>query len=326
MKARLTGQIAQSNYTLVVAALLYVASFLLFRQDVTADGNGGILWEWLTQQLPALTTSRWTTLAMHLLALYMLLELDTIFALIRVRSLFQISAMLLLLAAMPALFNIGAASVAGMLVFYALFPFFFTYQNIRQPRRMTLSGLAIGLASLCLPHAIYLLAIFIIMMPSLRNLSGRNLAAFLWGAALPFFGLGTYSYCTDQMHILTGAFADMAAFDVTSIADIDSATAINLAMLAFITLTSMIYAFYTGYDDKIKTRFLIYHLCWIAVLPVAAAFVLPSEASDMMSLALMPAILLEAHTIVLLDSRGGATYALVTTAGLAATFIINTFL
>ncbi|HIT83082.1 MAG TPA: hypothetical protein IAA99_02640, partial [Candidatus Avibacteroides faecavium] len=102
MRANLPAKIAHSRYTLVVCIVLYAASFLMLRQDMADGGEGGILWQWLDKSLPALTVSRWSTLALHVLALYMLLELDTVFALIRQRTLFQLSALLLFLSAMPA--------------------------------------------------------------------------------------------------------------------------------------------------------------------------------------------------------------------------------
>lgn len=323
MRANLPAKIAHSRYTLVVCIVLYAASFLMLRQDMADGGEGGILWQWLDKSLPALTVSRWSTLALHVLALYMLLELDTVFALIRQRTLFQLSALLLFLSAMPAVFNVSAATIGGMLVFYALFPFFFSYQGINNALRMMQSGIALGLASLFYPHALLLAVLFVVAMPSMRNFSPRNLFGLLWGAAIPYFFLATYAFCTDRMQLVNDALSSIVEFDGIDYGTLGTGTALNLGLMLLFAATSITHATYTSYNDKIKTRILLYFLCWLSACIIIAATVLPSDAADLMSLATMPTALLMAHTVTLLDTRGGTVYVIVMAAAMAGVFTIN---
>lgn len=323
MRANLPAKLAHNPYTLVVCIALYAASFLMYRHDVAAGSDGGILWQWLDESFPALTGSRWSTLALHLLALYMLLELDTVFALIRQRTLFQLSSMLLLLSALPAVFNVSAATIGGMLAFYALFPFFFAYQGNNNALRMMQSGIALGLASMFCPHALLLAVLFVLAMPSLRNLSARNIFGLLWGLAMPYFFLATYAYCTDRMQLVHEAIGSVVYFGEIDYNTLDLGTVLDWLLMMVIAATSVTHVTYTGYNDKIKTRFLLYFLCWLTACIILAATVLPSDAADLMSLATMPTALLIAHTVTLLDTRGGTVYVIVMAAAMAGVFTIN---
>lgn len=323
MKSNLPRTIAQSNITLAVAIVAYLLSFALLRHDVAGGGEGGLLWQWLHESMPALTTSRWTTLAMHVAALYMLLELDAVYALIRVRTVSQLSLMLLLLAAMPTVFNVGAASSAALFVFYSLFPFFSTYQSDKHSHKMMQAGVSLGIAALLMPCTLWLALLWVMMMPGMRNFTPRHLFALSWGVAIPFMAVATYSYCTGRMDIIIGALADVAAFDTIAYSGLDTRTVAGWCLMAFVTATSVTHAIYRSYDDKIKTRFLLYHLCWLAAITVAAATVMPDEATGLMTVAMMPAAMLAGHTVTLLDTRGGRNYVFVLLAAIIAVAAIN---
>ncbi len=323
MKDKLKTAILQNRTSLAVAGVIYFASFIAFRHDASSQGGTGIMWEWLERTLPTITESRWTTLGVHLAAFLMLAALDSLFTLTKSRTYSQTMVVMFLLAAMPPVFNSGAGTLAGLLVFCSLFPFFSSQKNNNYAKRMVSSGFLLGLASLNLPHALLLIPVFIIMMRSLQNLSLRNFISLLWGVALPFFAVGTYSLYTDQGHVMTRAVTDAFNFEMGTLSSMDTVVFINLGFIALVTLASVVHALRNPHKDKLKTRPLVNLLCLMAVLPLVAAFVAPREADSFISLALMPSVILQARAIVLIETRKASAITKTMLVLAVATFIAN---
>lgn len=308
LRTNIRHTIVEGKYTLPVVVIIYLVSFFLFRNDVADVYDGGMLWYMLRDSFPLLFTSRWLTLVLHALAVYAVLELDAVFALIRVRTTFQISTLMLLLAAFPSLFNIGPASIAALLVISSFFPLFFSYQKHDVSVRMFYSGFLFSLATMFIPMILWMLPLYLIFIFSIGSGSLRNVAAYLWGISIFYMMVAGLCYYFDVVPLFTSMLSDIFKVEDINYESIGTDALVNISVLSFLTLTSVAHFAYTSFKDKIRTRIFLYIISWTSLIVTLLILILPSEANELLTLSFAFISILASHTFCLVDSRSGSIF------------------
>lgn len=308
LRTNIRHTIVNGKYTLPVVVIIYLLSFFLFRNNVSAVYDGGMLWHILRDSFPALLTSRWVTLALHALAVYTVLELDAVFALIRVRTTFQISTLMLLLASFPTLFNVGPASIAALFVFASFFPLFFSYQKHDAPVQMFYSGLLFSLATMFVPKILWFMPLYFIFIVSIGSGSLRNMIAYIWGISIFYMIVAGLCYYFGAMPLFVTMVRDIFSVESISYESLGIDALINISVLSFLILTSVVHFAYTSFKDKIRTRIFLYIISWISLIVMFLILILPSEANELLTLSFAFISILASHTFCLVDSRSGSVF------------------
>lgn len=308
MKSTLRGIVVNGKYTLPVVLLVYITGFFLLRNDVAKYYDAGILWNSLYSFFPALLSSRWTTLLLHGIFAYQILELDTLFALSRTRTTFHVSSFLLLLTVCPFMFDIGPYSLAALMTVFSLFPLFFSYQIRESSPRMFYVGLFFSLSTLLVPSFVWMIPVYILAIANMGILNAKNFFSWLWGMFLPYLFIISAYYFFDSLYLLDKLWEDMSWMVPLDYSSVTMSTVLNAAVVLFIVFSSFGHLFYTSYMDKIKTRIFLYILSLMPFFVFLIALMRPLFFTDIISVTLPFVSIMMAHMLCHTDSRNGNVF------------------
>lgn len=305
MKNTLRGIVVNGKYTLPVVLLVYIAGFFLLRSDVVKYYDAGILWNSLYSSFPVLFSSRWTTLVLHGIFAYLILELDTLFALSRTRTTFHVSSFLLLLTVCPFMLDIGPYSFAALLIVFSMFPLFFSYQARESSPRMFYVGLFFSLSTLFVPSFVWMIPVYIIAVANIGILNAKNFFSWLWGMFLPYLFVISGYYFFDCLYLFDKLWEDMCWKVPLDYSSVTMSAVLNAAVLLLIVLSSFGHLFYTSYMDSIKTRIFLYILSLIPFFVFLIGILKPQYFIDIVSITLPFVSIMMAHMLCHTDSRNG---------------------
>lgn len=186
------------------------------------------------------------------LVAYLMIELNTRYALIRVRSMLPPSVFLFITAG---LIGWGSIASAGILLVYCwmLFSLFESYERSNASVSIFNAFLCIGLSGLCSPWLLTLALMAYAYMLMLRSLSLRTFFAGLIGLITPYWLLGAwYSYCGTPEAVLShfvGMTSPLFAFS-----SVPMSLWIVWGILVLLSLVSSMGHLFFAYQDKVQTR------------------------------------------------------------------------
>ena len=242
-------------------------------------------------------------LALCSAAAYLLAELDNAFALVRVSQRVVSTLLFVLLASVAHLHTLQPAHLCVLCAVLLFFPLFHGYQAPQLTVMPYLAGLVVGLASLVLSSALFLLIPLWIAQGMLRAFSFRGWVATVLGVLTPYVWVLTIAYCTDATDWLLIAAADwlrmlLPAFDSFSLRLIGP---IGVALL--LCLLGAIDIIRNSQGDRTRTRYQNYAVLLLALWAVLWLLVQPYLADRILPFLLTPTAILAAHFLTLSSGR-----------------------
>ncbi|MGN1354300.1 MAG: hypothetical protein ACI4V2_05250 [Alloprevotella sp.] len=307
MRARtLKNRLTASMWTLPVMA---VATPLVWacRGSLTADGRG--------LALGALAATAW-----------LLAEINSRFALLRVRSRMVSASFLAFAATMPWLFDeSGSLAVVTVAVAAAWWPLFGAYDVKAAAAPAFRAALCLSLGSLFFPPLLLLLPVagFCLMAP-LRAAGWRVWAALLMGGVLPYVYWGLYvvldtGRLTPALTTFEQTF-DFSPLDYSVLSPVYVAT---LAALALMALAATLHYVRTAFNDKIRVRMFFYVLITFEVATAALMVIMPRAYRVWTMLLALEAAPLVAHHLTLSRGRWGTVWFWLAAALLAVPAVVK---
>lgn len=242
---------------------------------------------------------------------WLLAELNSRFALLRVRSRMVSASFLAFVVAMPWLFDAtGSLAVVTVAVAAAWWPLFGAYDVRAAAGHAFRAALCVSLGSLFFPPLLLLLPVlgFCLMVP-LRAAGWRVVAALVMGGVLPYVYWGLYVVLDigRLMPALT-AFSqtfDFSPLDLYSLSPADVAT---LAALALMALAGTLHYVRTAFNDKIRVRMFFYVIICFELSTVALLVLMPRAHSVWTMLLALEVAPLVAHHLTLSRGRWGTVW------------------
>lgn len=308
MKNGLRGLVVNGKYTLPVVLLVYLAGFFFLRGDVGKVYDAGILWNALYSHFPLIFSSRWATLVLHAVFVYLILELDAVFALSRTRTTFHISSFLLLVTVCPFMFDVSPYSIAALLIVLSLFPLFFSYQIRESSPRMFYVGLYFSISTLIVPSFFWIFSVYVIAIANIGVFNAKNFFSWLWGSLLPYLFVFAYCYCSDCMPLLDNLWEDIYKAFPLDYSSVSLSVILNASAVVFIVFSSFGHLFYTSYMEKIRTRIFLYVLSLFPFILFVIAVFRPLFFIETISVALPFVSIMMAHMLCHTDSRNGNAF------------------
>lgn len=266
----------------------------------------------------------WGGAAVTLLTAYMVMELNNRFSLIRIRSRLMSSLFLWLMLACPMLHLWSADAVSVVCLAGCYFMLFSSYQQIRPEGHVFYAFLLTGIGSLFFPPMLVLAAgHYTSMIFLLRCMNGRSFAAGLLGLALPYGAVAGYAIWQNR---LDTAFDHLQGWLSLSVQDYAQITLWQLVMAAFVAvyaLLGVIHLLRTAYNDKIRTRMLLYVITAQELLLLVLLCLLPAHFEAMMRLFILNSTPLIAHYFALARGRFFKTWFYVSLLALTALAVFN---
>lgn len=259
-----------------------------------------VLW-----MLPDVTSVQlWGGLALTGVVTYVVMELNNRFQLLRIRSRMMSSTFHFLTLLCPAL-HVWHPHMLSLLCYalsYALL--FASYQQVRPEGYVYHAFLLLGLGSLLFPPLLVAgVGYWVSMLFQLRVMSWRSVAASLLGVLTPFWLWVVWLLWHGGIEPLPALFMQAWPAWPPSYSALTLPQLITAGTVAFYLLLAFIYLRRNAYNDKIRTRMLIYVIVTQEVLLLAGMLLLPQAFLTQFHLFLFNSSLLIAHHMSLARGR-----------------------
>ena len=262
MRNRFQYQIATGRLTLPIAIMLSVILWV-----ITLDDR--------MEVIPFLTGS---------IVTYLLIELNTLFALTRSRSSLPSAIFIILYSAAVFLHEYGKGECWMLLLFMgSLYCLLKGYESKNVSSYVFHSFLWLGIGSLIEPDVIFNVPLLLIVMPQLRLLNIKTLFAGIIGLCTPYWLITGYNlYKGDNIMVLTW-FNHLMEWHITDYANIPLQYLVTTACIFIISAVSGITSIITSLNDKVKNRIIIgvmntigiYETLLVVIKPMMLKSVLP---------------------------------------------------
>ena len=249
---------------------------------------------WMLPDVSSL--ERWGGLALTAVTAYLLMEMNTRFSLLRVRSRLVSTSFLFLMLIHPSLQTLDVQMLQPLCLVLGYFMLFSTYQQYRSEGYVFHAFLFLGIGSLFFPFILFLIPVYWIgMLFFLRSFTFRSLVAGLLGLLMPYWFYVAYAVWENRLDSLPAALLSHFSFRLPDFELLTTGEMVSGAVLTFFSLCALVHLFHTAYNDKIKTRMLFYTVVTAQILLCIALWLIPSEFITIFRLFIVNSAILMAH-------------------------------
>ena len=253
---------------------------------------------------------------------YLLIELNNVYAIIRMRASVQTAAFFLLVSACPSIQSLSTDFLAYILLLLALFFLFRSYQKTAASTDLYATFACLGLSSMILPSLCWLAPVFWIGAYGFQSLTFKSFLASLVGWLLPYWFLFGHAYFHEQMHLFYAPFQQMVHiwpidfhFQPWEIA--------TEAYLFILYLVSASHCLIARYEDKIRTRCYLHFLIFFTCCLFLYILIQPHLFLQLLPLQLIGISFLSGHLFALTNTRSSNLFFISTLLGLCLLFSFN---
>lgn len=198
----------------------------------------------------------WIQFCCFVLSTFLMMKLNNINALIRIRSRMVSCSFLVLSCVACFLFPSLVSATSELLFIGAVLTLFFSYQDKDSPGITYYGFLLIGLASVGYIHILWLLpALWVLMFTNLQSLSWRTFLASLMGIMTPYWFLFFWFFYQNHTEALETHFAALGHFQMPfDFSSLNSHQVVTLLFVFALAVLGSIHYWQSSYQDKIRNR------------------------------------------------------------------------
>ncbi|MFV0546291.1 MAG: hypothetical protein ACK5ND_08915 [Bacteroides sp.] len=247
--------------------------------------------------------TRFISYLLHIAIIYLLLEFNSAFALIRMRASIQSVIYFTLITILPEFHVLSPQTVLSITYLISLYFLFKSYQK-RAPNDLFYCFIFIGLGSLIFPPLILLSLFWIIGAYQLQSLNLKSICAAVLGFLLPYWFLLGHAFYHHNMALFYQPFQELAQFKpFFDFQTWQTADYLSAGFLLFLFLISAIHALVTSYQDKIKTRSYLNVLITFSFFLFLILLMQPEYKLELVSLLIINTSILTAHFFALTETK-----------------------
>lgn len=283
MKNRLQNKVAGSELTLPVCAVA-----------------AAILW-WLPEG--AFSVSGLLGLALCLLTTYIIMETNARQHIIRIRTRMMSCVWLVLATCLPFMHSLEAPLISATFLCFSYLLLFLCYQRHRPQAYVFHVFLILGIGSFFAPVMLLMtVPFFLYLIVFLRSLTWKAFWAGLLGLVTPYWCYAVWLYSASSQSISDVRGFPYKCFEITFSPLPREGSEMRLfsfAVLALLSIVSIIHYLRTNYDDKIRVRMFLYIYIVQTILLTASLMLQPAQYETTMALLVASASPLIAHYFAL---------------------------
>ena len=235
---------------------------------------------------------------------YLLIELNTAFALIRTRSDFAPAMFLLFAASCPFLAPYTAAAWIPVLYLTALFALFRSYESKYASTPVFHAFLCIGIGSLILPHLLWFIPLLYLQMTALRSFHARTFFAGLAGLLVPYWiSLCYHLYFTHTPEAVYAPLTAAFRFNPIDYTGLSVSQLLSWGVVLLISIVSTIQSLAYSFQDKVQTRILLRILAGTEAGIILFTCLQPQHANTFFPLLLIIGSIMSSHLFALTFNR-----------------------
>ncbi len=322
---RFQSRVTASRFTLPVAIVIATACWLLssiFLPSKAIQGSGYPLWEHLCDLCIPLWIRPIAGYVLHALIGFFLIQLNNMFAIIRMQASLQTSIYFMLIAACPHIHTLYAGDVAAAAFLVALFFLFDSYQRTYPMVNLFYSFMCIGLGSLVFPQLTWLAPLFWIGAYMFQSLTFKSFLASLVGWIMPFWLLFAHAYFHEDMDLIHMPFRELVNFSPWQFS-FEPWQLATLGYLLLLFIVSSVHCLMTVYEDKIRTRNYLQFLMLLSFCIFICVGLQPTLSVHLISLLLISICILIRHLFALSNTRISNIFFIASVVGLFLLFGFN---
>lgn len=235
---------------------------------------------------------------------YLLIELNTAFSLIRVRSNFAPAMFLLFAAACPFLAPYTAKSWIPVLCLIALFALFRSYESKYASIPIFHAFLCIGIGSMIMPHLLLFSPLIFLQMLELRSFHIRTFFAGIVGLLLPYWiSLCYHLYLTGNVEAVYIPLTEAFRFASIDYSILSPSQLLSWGVILSVSVISAIQSLLYSFQDKVQTRILLRVLAGTAMGIIFFTILQPQHANTLFPLLLIIGSIMSGHLFALTFNR-----------------------
>lgn len=246
----------------------------------------------------------WLGLAVTGVTAYLIMELNNRNALLRIRSRMMSVTFLALMLICPALHTWSWEAIPTLCLMLGYFMLFSSYQKVRPEGYIFHAFLFLGIGSMVFPPFLLLaVGYYISMIFQLRSFTWRTFVAGLLGALVPYWIYAAYAIWNNQLDTAFDYLLDWFEPHLPNYLLLNVNQWVSLGVLFALALFAFIHFIHTAYNDKIRTRMLLYVVITMQVFITAGVVLLPGYFDEQMRLFIANSSLIIAHYYTLGKGR-----------------------
>lgn len=302
---RFQAYITTGRFTLPITILLSIICWIfsiLFIPTLQSASNDYLLWNLLYETcIPAWGQYLFSFLLYALIG-YILVELNNIFAIIRMRASVQTAVFFLLVSICPALYPLTAGQLSGVIMLCAIYFLFRSYQQSPASANLFYTFFCIGMGSLLFPKLTLLAPLLWIGAYSFQSLHIKSFLASLIGWGLPYWLLWAHAYFYGQMDLFYAPFLELIHLQPIEFTFSHQQTAF-LTYVFILFIVSASHCIVAGYEDKIRTRSYLQFLIFFNLCLFVFMILQPNTCIQFLPILLIGVSILAGHFFTLTNSR-----------------------
>lgn len=234
---------------------------------------------------------------------YLLIEMDTRFALIRTRTTLPSVLFLLFYCALTFLHNWSIECLMPVFFLFTLSALFQSYELPNASVTIFHAFFWIGIASLIVPNFIWLAPLLYIHMIPLRSLNGKSFFAGLIGVSIPYWFILCYYVYQNNLQGFTDLASRLIQFQPIDYMNLQPSQYVSWAVIFILSATFIVLYLQTAYKDKVQTRITLKAIILIGVWIHIFIFLQPQLINILLPVTMIPAAIIGGHVLALTFSR-----------------------
>ncbi len=247
----------------------------------------------------------WLQFGCFVLAAFLMMELNTIHALIRIYSRMVSCVFVVLLCMLCFLFPSIPGAITQVCIIAAMMLLFNGYQDKLSSGWTYYSFLMTGIASLATVHVLYYLPIlWIVIIFQLQSFSWRTYTASLLGIATPYWFWSCWLGWHEDFTPLADHFVPLGDFSLPF--DLSLLTSHHLVTFGYVVLLALVGTVHyirKHHDDKIRIRLLYGAFMWMSLMSTVFIFLQPQHYDMLIRILIISTAPLLGHFLALTHTR-----------------------
>ena len=230
---------------------------------------------------------------------YLIIELNTTFALIRTRTTLPSSFFLVCFSVCPFLHTFGTETFLPLLFIGMLFSLFKSFESPYASTTIYHAFCSVGIIGIIIPQTLYLTPVLYLLMIQLRSLNPRTFFAGLLGLLTPYWLGGCYL-------LYKGNWLETTQKLIPAIPNyhlLGWDQYLSLGILLVITLLCTAQSLTQTYQDKVQTRILLRTLMALEIIIIAFILLLPASFNGLFPMLLICSSVFFGHFFALVFNR-----------------------
>jgi len=243
---------------------------------------------------------------------YLLIELNTTFSLIRVRTTLHVSIYWIATSVCIFLHPFNASSFIPLLFTASLFFFLNSYEHTNPAPSIFSSALFLSAASILFPYIIYYAPLLILSMISFRCMNVKSILAALIGLITPYWFFFAYTFLTDNTDIFFLPFAEITKISPMDFSKVGLGEIVTSIVILSLSFICSIYYISSSYLDRIRSRASLTFIILIELWGIVLWLLYPSTTVGIMQIQILCYSLLAGHFFAVTKNRFSNIFLIIT--------------